>query len=96
MRVINRPEVYEDLISAAGWYDQRRDGLGVEFENEFLDALTIIESRPESFAPDHTGYRACRLKRFAAVVYFVVTGDSIIVAGVFVNGRNESRLRDRK
>ncbi len=95
MRVISRPEVYDDILSAIEWYDQRRDGLGTEFEKEFFDALTIIESRPDSFASDHTGYRACRLKRFAAVVYFTVTKDSIIVAGVFVNGRNEQRLRDR-
>ncbi len=89
------PETVRDLLDGIDWFDSLRSGLGDEFENEFYAALERVKTNPESFAPDHTGYRACRLKRFTAVLYYRIDGDLIVVMGLFVNGRDETQLRNR-
>ena len=89
------PETVRDLLAGIDWFDSLRTGLGSEFESEFYAALRRIKASPDSFAPDHTGYRACRLKRFTAVLYYRIDHDLIVVMGLFVNGRDERQLRDR-
>ena len=88
-------EVYNDLASTMSWLDAKREDLGLEFETEFFNAVQAATSCPESFAMDQTGYRPVRLKRFSAVMYFIVENDVILIAGVFMGGRSESKLKDR-
>ena len=90
------PEVRDDLLSSMDWFDLRRDRLGDELETEFYAAVATVRARPLSFAADRTGYRPCRLKRFTAVLYFRIDDDLIVVAGLFVGGRDENRLAGRK
>ncbi len=45
-----RPEVAEDLAHTINWYKDKRDGLGIEFLDEYLQAIAIIRERPLSFA----------------------------------------------
>ena len=87
-------EVRDDLLVSMAWLDKRRDGLGDQLEAEFYAAVSVVQNRPFSFAADHTGYRPCRLRRFTAVLYYRVESDLIVVMGLFVGGRNESRLQD--
>lgn len=89
-------EIRDDLLSAMDWFDRRRAGLGEELESEFYTAVARVCEWPQAFAPDRTGYRPCRLKRFTAVLYFRIEGDFIIVAGLFVGGRDESSLQGRE
>ncbi|QEF98097.1 hypothetical protein Mal15_21440 [Stieleria maiorica] len=88
-------EVRDDLLSSMAWLDERRDGLGDELETEFFTSVSIVRDRPLSFAADHTGYRACRLRRFTAVLYYRIESDVVVIVGLFVGGRDESRLKDR-
>ncbi|TWT72093.1 type II toxin-antitoxin system RelE/ParE family toxin [Crateriforma conspicua] len=88
-------EVRDDLLVSMAWLDERRTGLGDELESEFYAAVSIVQERPFSFASDHTGYRPCRLRRFTAVLYYRIESDIIMVMGLFVAGRDESRLQDR-
>ena len=70
MDAILLPETVGDLLDGIKWFDSLRLGLGDEFEPEFYAALDRVKISPRSFAPDHTAYRACRLKRFTAVLYY--------------------------
>jgi hypothetical protein len=88
-------EVRDDLLLSIAWFDERKDGLGDEFEAEFYAAVSLVQKRPLSFAADHTGYRPCRLRRFTAVLYYRIESDIIVVMGLFVSGRVESRLQKR-
>lgn len=88
-------EVRDDLLSSMAWFDERRNGLGDDLEAEFFAAVSVVQDRPLSFAADHTGYRACRLLRFTAVLYYRIESEVIVVMGLFVGGRDESRLEDR-
>ena len=88
-------EVRDDLLSSMAWFDDRQNGLGQQLEVEFYTTVAVIRDRPYTFAPDHTGYRPCRLRRFTAVLYYRMESDIIVVMGLFVGGRNESRLQNR-
>jgi hypothetical protein len=68
-------ETETDLLRGIRWFDRTSRGLGDQFESEFFHALERVKDAPELFAPDHTGYRPCRLKRFTAVLYFRIDGD---------------------
>jgi len=88
-------EVFDDIASTVEWLDERREGLGLEFESAFFSAVRTARSRPESFATDKTGYRPVRLEKFSAVMYFAIEDEVIVVAGVFMGGRSEATLRKR-
>ena len=88
-------EVYDDISSTVEWLEERRDGLGLEFESAFFSAVQTARSRPESFATDGTGYRPVRLEKFSAVMNFAIEDEVIVVAGVFMGGRSESNLEER-
>ncbi len=84
-----------DLLRAMDWFDRIAIGLGEEFLAEFYLALERVKTNPELFAADHTGYRACRLKRFTAVLYFRIDESVVVVVGLFTSGEDESGLRVR-
>jgi hypothetical protein len=84
-----------DLLRGIVWFEKISAGLGDQFELEFYRALDRIKSDPYLFAPDHTGYRPCRLKRFTAVVYFRIDEEVIIVMGLITSGEDERNLIDR-
>jgi hypothetical protein len=88
-------ETQFDLSRGIAWFDRISQGLGDQFESEFYRALEAIKQDPYRFAADHTGYRSCRVKRFTAVIYFRMDGDSIVVVGLFTSGEDETALRYR-
>jgi len=85
-----------DLLDGIDWFDGISVGLGDKFEAEFYFSLERVKANPSLFAPDHTGYRPCRLKRFTAVLYFRLDGDLLIVVGLFTSGQDEGELQNRK
>lgn len=85
-----------DLLRGIDWFDRISTGLGEMFEAEFYHALERVKANPELFAPDHTGYRPCRLKRFTAVLYFRIDNPFVVVVGLFTSGEDESDLQDRR
>jgi hypothetical protein len=78
------------LRDAAGWYDEKRAGLGDGFLTEFWSAMDAVTDRPLSFAITSTGLRACRLSRFPYVIHFRYDGDAILVFAVMFGGRDTS------
>ena len=84
------------MATTFDWLDARRDGLALEFELEFFAAVLTARTRPDSFAADHTGYRPIRLKKYSAVLYFTIELDTVVIAGVFMGGRSEANLKNRR
>ena len=85
----------DDLLRGIAWFDRISLGLGEQFEAEFYRALQRIKDNPRLFPTNQIGYRACRLKRFTAVIYFRIDEDCIIVVGLFTSGEDETALRYR-
>ncbi len=88
-------ETEADLLRAIEWFDKISLGLGDQLESEFFNSLARIKQDPDLFAANQTGYRACRLKRFTAVLYFRIDGDLIVVVGLFTSGEDETILQRR-
>jgi hypothetical protein len=88
-------EIYDDLDTTMEWLDEKREGLGDEFETEFFATVNAAKSRPESYSINQTGYRTIPLKRFSAVTYFSIEQDIVVIVGVLMGGRSESNLRGR-
>ena len=84
-----------ELLRGIHWFDDISSGLGDQFELEFFAALERVKSEPEHFAPDHTGFRPCPLKRFTAVLYFRLEAKTVVVVGLFTSGEDENVLQYR-
>lgn len=96
IEVVLLPATTDDFQSAFNWFEGLKVGLGSEFEAEFFSALERVKSNPELFAESTTGYRACRLKRFSAVLYYRISTNTVVITGLFVNGRDDATLADRE
>ncbi len=95
MRLRFRPEVVDDLESAAKWYDKRQPGLGAEFLQECSAALERLVKRPEQGAIDPDGVRSVRIHRFAYLIHFRPEGDVLVVFAVMHGGRDPAAWRGR-
>lgn len=89
-------ELDADVTEAVDWYNERRDGLGDEFESLVYHTIESLPTRMVHPARDQTGYHPLRLTRFTAVLYYATFPDEIIVAGLLVGGRSKSNLLGRE
>jgi hypothetical protein len=81
--MIIEPEAQEELLVAAEWYDDQREGLGGELLEAVDAALLRVEEAPMSFPRDRFDDRARRalVSRFPYAVVFVVhEGEMRVVA----------------
>jgi len=81
------PDAIEELSEAARWYEDRREGLGVELI-ECVDEAVVAaaEGRPQCRAayglPPELRVLRVLVRRFPYLVYFVDLGESIRVIAV--------------
>lgn len=94
-RLSYRPEIEDDIVEAATWYDEKRPGLGDEFVGEFVAAIKRIQANPLHFAVAKNGLRPCRVKRFTYIVHFCVDGSDILVVALMSGGRDDSSFIHR-
>lgn len=72
-----------DILTAAGWYGQRRSGLSDDFSLCVEEAIERIVSNPLAYAEVGSGFRRALVRRFPYAVYFRVLEKEIKVYGVF-------------
>jgi hypothetical protein len=68
MTLIVRPEVHEDILQGAQWYESREPGLGVDFVNEVDAAIARILAGPTRYAKAYRGFRRTPVRRFPYAV----------------------------
>ena len=90
-----RPVARRDIESAHRWYEDRRQGLGLEFETCVEQAFTRILSDPESYDLAYRDLRRVPVNRFPYQVYFVVRQSRVIIVGVLHGRRSTSLIRRR-
>ena len=84
-----------DYLQALKWYEERRPGLGQEFEAELLAVFERIKQNPELFQKETDVVRKARMPRFKYRIYFTVEGDEIGVVAIYHPSRNPETLRRR-
>jgi len=65
------PLVRRDVSQAIDYYDSIGDSLGNEFWAEFTKLCESVESHPERFHKDVSGWRRANLKRFPYHLLFL-------------------------
>jgi plasmid stabilization system protein ParE len=77
-------EAQEELLAAAIWYDEQREGLGSEFLKAIDEALVGVAESPSSFPRDAYDDRARRalVPRFPYAVVFVMHHADVRVVAV--------------
>lgn len=80
--VVSRPQVEEELMDAAAWYDARREGLGDDFLICVEAAIARVSRDPESCALVHGEVRRVLVRRFPYCVYYKVEAEVLLVLAV--------------
>ena len=86
MKIRTLPAAEDDLVEGALWYEERQEGLGETFIDEYQETILRILSGPESQSLLETNrtrrvIRRCFLKRFPYyIAYEVVAGEILILA----------------
>jgi toxin ParE1/3/4 len=89
------PDAEADVEAAAKWYEDRRDGLGVDFVARVRAAVELIGTFPELSAVLQGDLRRARMKRFPYGVFYRIRDDRIEVVGVFHKSRSPASWRAR-
>ncbi len=89
------PDAQQELINAAVWYDDRRDGLGDIFVDAVSSKVEEACKTPERFPLVHGDIRQAIVRRFPFVVYFRVVGERVFVLSVFQANRDPKSLWSR-
>jgi plasmid stabilization system protein ParE len=88
MTVVRSREAERDIEQAAFWYEQQREGLGVEVVLELDAVLERVETVPRQFPEIEPRVRRALLRRFPYAVYFVIDEDTIGVFAVLHQSRD--------
>jgi plasmid stabilization system protein ParE len=73
-----------DLERAFDYYQQRRNGLGIELVGEFRRAVDLVLAHPRAWQPLDDIYRRCRLHRFPYGVIYRIdeAADKVVIVAV--------------
>ena len=69
------PEAKLEIRNSAIWYDDKADGLGLEFLLELRNAESLIRKNPELWPNYEAGTRRCVMQRFPFAVIYLVSGE---------------------
>jgi plasmid stabilization system protein ParE len=89
-----------ELNAAVRWYEDRRDGLGWEFFDEYARCGELISKRPRVFAaeediPPGQEVRSLMMERFPYRLIYRIESDRILVIAVAHAARQPGYWRDR-
>jgi toxin ParE1/3/4 len=88
VQIVLLSEAEQDILDAYDWYESKRPGMGADFELCIEAALDNILFFPESSSKRFRNTRVAIMHHFPYGIYYTISGDMIIVAGVFHFKRN--------
>lgn len=93
--IVLRKEAREEFDQAADWYEEQRDGLGVEFTAEINLTLASIADDPDLHPPVYHDIRRVMAGRFPYAVLYRVEIDQILVVSIFQARRDPAVWQSR-
>lgn len=87
-RIIFRPEVADDVLTAYTWYEKKYKGLGEDFLRVFYAHIDEIARNPLQYRKIYGDFRRCLMRRFPFAVFLLVEEEAVVVLGVFHCARN--------
>lgn len=88
MKVQLHPDAEEELIQAAGWYEDRRPGLGAELLAEVDAGITILSKSPLMWglwpgAPEfRPPVRRALLRRYPFAIAYQASADHVVILAI--------------
>jgi plasmid stabilization system protein ParE len=82
-QVIVRPEAAREIQEAFDWYEERSEGLGLEFLRAADACLSVVRRNPEAFPVVHEQVRRALLRRFPYTLFYAVREGTISVIACF-------------
>ncbi len=73
----------EDVREAFLWYEDKKEGLGMEFKLLFSQAVESIQSNPLKTQVRYANIRVFFLDRFPYGIHFKVTDHDVLIVSVF-------------
>lgn len=90
-----RPEAESDISDAARWYEDQRSGLGSEFLDEVLRALSSISSHPLLYPRVSGDVRRAVTRRFPFGIFYLMDESDVVVLAVMHGSRAPTRWKHR-
>jgi plasmid stabilization system protein ParE len=87
----------QEFDDSIAWYENEREGLGLEFRAAIEEYFQRIADNPERF-PKVRGEvrRAVVLRRFPFVIHFIAEAERIVILSVFHTSRGPEQLKYRE
>lgn len=86
----------KDVSKAYEWYEDKVNGLGLEFVQSVDARIKHIVREPQHFQPVYGTVRRALVSRFPFAIYFVEQDSSLIVFAILHQRVNPSRWKTRK
>ena len=82
-KVIVRPEAEREIQEAFDWYEERDEGLGLEFLRAADACLSTVQRNPASSPIVHEQVRRALLRKFPYALFYLVREDTVVVLACF-------------
>lgn len=82
-QVLVREEAAREIQAAFDWYEERSEGLGLEFLRAADACLAGVRRSPSAFPKVHKEVRRVLMRKFPYALFYLVERDSIVVLACF-------------
>lgn len=82
-----------EIIEAYDWYEQQKEGLGLEFLNELDVFYDSLLRNPHTYGYYEEPVREGKVKRFPYMVVYEVFNEVIVIYSVFMAKQNPEKKR---
>jgi plasmid stabilization system protein ParE len=86
--IIVRPEAAHEVQAAFDWYEEKSEGLGLEFLRAADACMASIKRNPLASPFMHQEVRRTLLRRFPYALFYIIKEERIIVLACFHVKRN--------
>lgn len=84
-----------ELREIIAYYNEQREGLGLEFVSELKQTLLRMKHYPLAWSPLSSRVRRCRVNRFPYSVIYEVRKDVLLVAAIQHHSKAPESWRNR-
>ncbi len=90
-----RPLATMEIIDAFDWYEEQREGLGIEFLDELDKFYIALRQHPLAFSYYDKPVRQGKINRFPYLVVYEIFGDVVVIYSVFMYQQHPDKKRTK-
>ncbi|MEM7183609.1 MAG: type II toxin-antitoxin system RelE/ParE family toxin [Spirochaetota bacterium] len=96
-KIVITNEVIEEVEEIVAWYEEQKQGLGIDFYMKFEDALNFVSKNPKIFAKVLFKFRRVLTNRFPYAIFYYEdqANKTVDVVGIFNTSRNSEIIRKK-